>query len=529
MSIEELGTTEVAPEEEAAGRVVPTTEEGRNVNGERTSTAGVVREEARRTSNRSSFGTRRSSRTFSDAEIPDWGMRPATQEERTAGKKSRATALPVTAHLSIREWQVYAEGGHEMVKLKFSIQFRWVDYRLANWVLDEDIPDNIWRPELFILADALNKQMKFTDQGDTNLASSSKPTLASRDRNDGALLWIVDTEETTFEVMSSADGLRSFPFDSVRYDFVLGLSGEKRLEGSCDVRFDWEKTCEMILKVPVLPPSKCSSGDFDMKGISYAKGRHYTPTNPTDGYEDVLLSLHVKRNPKFYLFKTCFPLYAILIFGSLSYCLEVTDLSGRLNLIFAMFLTCFALQWIVLDRLPRVPYMTVLDTIITIVNASLLLMGVGFAVTAVILSREQFSLFSDEIDGSNYSLDEIVNQVRVPEYSLSQIRQADRCDRVMQIVVVSCLIPFHIYVWFGVRSNRKTEGMYRPWSAGSLSFVPEQHGPHYVAFPITHARALLEKRSNQSKELKSGLTLAEEQKQVAEIERGFLGVEKEVF
>ncbi|CAD7969386.1 unnamed protein product [Amoebophrya sp. A120] len=395
---------------------------------------------------------RKTSRTFTDLDIPDWSLRPATFEERQRGEKSTETALPVNAHFWIQEWKVIAADGHEYNKVKFRMQIKWTDYRLANWSLEEDVPENIWRPEMF-----------FVGEGGISIPDSElqkPPTFAARDRNDGVLLWEIYTELAQFEVLASADGLRSFPFDSSRYDFIVCLSGEKRLEGSNEVKFDFEKSCVENFDIPVSDPQKCTSGDFELKGVSYAKGGHSSMANPT-GYEDLLISLHVKRNPKFYLFKTCFPLYAILIFGALSYCLEVSDLSGRLNLIFAMFLTCFALQWIVLDRLPRVPYMTVLDTIISLVNASLLLMGVGSAVVAIILSRDRFPLISStnsnlESDTSSAAV-ELAAQVetKTVNYSVSQVRLADQVDRIFQILVLVLFFGLHLYVVYGVKAARK--------------------------------------------------------------------------
>mmetsp|Transcript_4815 Transcript_4815/g.11847 ORF Transcript_4815/g.11847 Transcript_4815/m.11847 type:complete len:531 (-) Transcript_4815:417-2009(-) len=472
---------------------------------------------------------RRSSRTFSDAEIPDWAARPATAEERKNGFRSKETALPVHVTFWVQQWKVVAKDGHELIEMKMRLLITWRDYRLANWSLEEEVPPDIWKPEIFIVGEG------GMDIDDKDL--EKPPSFATRERHNGELEWILFTKETQFEVLSSADGLRSFPFDSARYDFIVCLSGEKRLEGSPEVRFEFEKSCSQAMYVPVTDPQKCTSGDFDLVGISYAKGAHVSQANP-DGYEDLLLSLHVKRNPKFYLFKTCFPLYAILVFGSLSYCLEVADLSGRLNLIFAMFLTCFALQWIVLDRLPRVPYMTVLDGIITIVNGSLLLMGLGSALCALVLSRDRFSLWSDGLASSSSSgsssssssgdstsggnageaEEQLLQQLQnnAPTYSMSQLRTADRIDQVMSFVVLLVVVGLHLYVYVGVRKARSLEGLHRPWSEGPRSWVKTIEDPRYVAFPLKPNLFFQNKEEQRRKNQE-------------EIFRVYLGEKKDVF
>ena len=56
---------------------------------------------------------------------------------------------------------------------------------------------------------------------------------------------------------------------------------------------------------------------------------------------------------------------------------DISQLGSRLSVIVAMFLTCFAIQWVILDRLPRVPYLTILDSIIFDAIGALGLMLVG--------------------------------------------------------------------------------------------------------------------------------------------------------
>ncbi|CAD7940716.1 unnamed protein product [Amoebophrya sp. A25] len=62
----------------------------------------------------------------------------------------------------------------------------------------------------------------------------------------------------------------------------------------------------------------------------------------------------------------------------MSYFLEVNELAGRLQVILALFLTLFAIQWTLLERLPKFPFLTVLDNVAYAVIIALFLMGAGF-------------------------------------------------------------------------------------------------------------------------------------------------------
>ena len=53
------------------------------------------------------------------------------------------------------------------------------------------------------------------------------------------------------------------------------------------------------------------------------------------------------------------PLAGAVVFGLLTFIISAHLLGDRLQLLSALFLTCFAIQWTVNDRLPRVAYSSV--------------------------------------------------------------------------------------------------------------------------------------------------------------------------
>ena len=68
------------------------------------------------------------------------------------------------------------------------------------------------------------------------------------------------------------------------------------------------------------------------------------------------------------------PLFLVALFGFAVFGLESDDLGTRLSILAALFLTTYAVQWIVIERLPRLPFSTVLDHVAQSVVTALLLM-----------------------------------------------------------------------------------------------------------------------------------------------------------
>jgi hypothetical protein len=131
----------------------------------------------------------------------------------------------------------------------------------------------------------------------------------------------------------------------------------------------------------------CHSGEFFMAAVSFGQGWHKS-WNTGLVYPDLLLSLHVARDPTFYIYKAILPILAIFCFGMMQYFVELDDVPGRLSLVFGMVLTMYAIQWVILDRLPRVPYLTTLDLFIFYGVASLFLMSAGTAIVGLLAKNE---------------------------------------------------------------------------------------------------------------------------------------------
>ncbi|CAD7967852.1 unnamed protein product [Amoebophrya sp. A120] len=178
-----------------------------------------------------------------------------------------------------------------------------------------------------------------------------------------------------------------------------------------------------------------------------------------------LVSVHIGRDPTFYIYKAVVPLEAIFIFTCMIYATPVSDVSGRLQLLFGMFLTGFAIQWTILDRLPRVPYLTVLDKFIFMVVVILLTVGLGSCCAFLVWRSEEEG---DGEDGSNLYSSSSGSGRR----SLSALHKpfdslASKTDFCFCAFVLSAFAFGHWRLFRAVtRQNDLGNGMYRKWVQG---------------------------------------------------------------
>ena len=98
-----------------------------------------------------------------------------------------------------------------------------------------------------------------------------------------------------------------------------------------------------------------------MTGITYGLANHSSPNMKEQAYEDLLVSLHLKRDPTFYKYKAIYPTMAIVIVSLATYTMDAADLGDRMETVIGMFLTSFAIQWTVMERLPPTPYLNNVD------------------------------------------------------------------------------------------------------------------------------------------------------------------------
>ena len=197
-------------------------------------------------------------------------------------------------------------------------------------------------------------------------------------RQAGRLFVEIKLDSDNLNMLADQKRLMTFPFDRIRFEFLCVLAGEKRAETAdkCIVALGPQEYKGQHVSIPVVP----HAGEFDMTAFSYA---HMIHTSPATGlsYEDVAWSVHLQRNGVFYIYKGILPLLAGVLFGFLSFVISPDELSARLQIQVAIFLTCFAIQWLITERLPRIPYLTILDHFVFAAVSTLCVMSFGQCVS----------------------------------------------------------------------------------------------------------------------------------------------------
>lgn len=308
----------------------------------------------------------------------DFSTRPVDPENPAAPVSVRI--LPIFRH-----WEVKPLEGKEALVLRFKVQIWWHDWRFDSidssdtWPPNAPLPKNIWRPEFFSLY--VFDMLQVPD------LEGILPTFVTPREPSGKLFWEVEFPDLPMNMLRHENALRNFPFDSTRLDFGFCLSGEKRLETERDIimHFDNEfldqNNSEKTIPFNIQFTGQVSVGEFALDRISFALGSHFSPAMKDVVYRDAFFSLHIRRIPSFYLNKGVLPLVAIASLGAMSYFMKPEELGNRLSLICTMFLTCFAVQWITVERLPRVPYNTAFDKVVFAVGACLFTMALAACIT----------------------------------------------------------------------------------------------------------------------------------------------------
>ena len=88
------------------------------------------------------------------------------------------------------------------------------------------------------------------------------------------------------------------------------------------------------------------------QAVTFGVFKHSSP-NTGLVYRDCIWSLHIQRDPTYYIFKGAVPIYVIVAFAFFQFAMDVdAQLTERLNFLVALMLSSFAIQWTATDRLP---------------------------------------------------------------------------------------------------------------------------------------------------------------------------------
>ena len=344
----------------------------------------------------------------------------------------------VSVELNVQEFKVDTHNG-EFLQATFWVVLEWEDPRLLAAGIDTSdpsaMPKDIWRP-----ADCFPTNFVWTDPQRPVTFFSLAP---------GRLQWWRETKPTHVDISSAGGGeerFRSFPFDSARIDFLFCMSDEIKLETDVDIELDFDRRNVKsqggeLRQVEWIGQRR--QGEFVCTAVTFGIFKH---TSPNTGlvYRDCIWSLHVQRDPTYYIFKGAVPIYVIVAFAFFQFAMDVdAQLTERLNFLVALMLSSFAIQWTVTDRLPRVPFVTALDRLIFASLLALFMMALGSVLTNQVVC-------SGRLGGCDYV----------------DIKRIRTWDRACLGATLAAFVAMHIDILRRVRAFTKQKGSHRTWKEG---------------------------------------------------------------
>ena len=438
-----------------------------------------------------------------DLKDVDWSKRP------------QAPGCPVQIQVVIqfKHWEIAKDGGKEILTWNGVLELYWVDPRLDGYPRSRGVPESIWKPGVtgsrgFDLGEA-ERQAKLPS---FNGKKKGITDAVGGAISNGGLCLKVEFQlgNGGLNLSNHLKRFRAFPYDSTRVDTLTqfwspsnehafpALAGRKEEGGGGGEEDDsnsahgtWDNSelsganvIELQLNRPNLPHrvkdgefqhvdwvATRHSDDYALVCLGYAVGSNHVGVwgNPAGSRPSLCLSLQIARTPNFYEHKSIIPLYLVLIFGFLTYySLEPSDLPSRISVVSALFLTVFGIQWITIERLPRLPFSTILDTVASSAIAGLMLMLVG-ACAAYKLAQPSGGRCNG--DGADCA-DE--------DEAFFEYDTAATVDMVVTLaagVFIVCYAFLYGLVYQRSKINREV-GWSRPWregkSLGNMKFAPHE-------------------------------------------------------
>eukprot|EP00419_Tripos_fusus_P025709 CAMPEP_0172724262 /NCGR_PEP_ID=MMETSP1074-20121228/85551_1 /TAXON_ID=2916 /ORGANISM="Ceratium fusus, Strain PA161109" /LENGTH=364 /DNA_ID=CAMNT_0013550681 /DNA_START=251 /DNA_END=1345 /DNA_ORIENTATION=- len=248
------------------------------------------------------------------------------------------------------------------VYLRIGIWQRWHDPRIAARGQSRtcQLPPNLWSPRPVIspkLADFVCYTAEFQQQ-------------PGKDAEIGDLYTLTWFEGHIVNLMD----LHPFPFDidDVEFEILASecflKSGETNASYKTDYRW-------------LLEGSKKKNDRFKMSKNVEPHGWHAIATEieyvNTEHEQDVVrIKIHIARIWTYYMYKVLVPLLMIVIVNFAQVFFPVDELSGKMEHVTALFLSTFALLYVLSSDLPKTSFQTPIDWVILFTMLVLALSGI---------------------------------------------------------------------------------------------------------------------------------------------------------
>lgn len=207
-------------------------------------------------------------------------------------------------------------------------------------LLEEDVREKfsvIWWPDI-----TFANEVEGRDIADEELVIHENGTLEYREKFTVVLEAIYDLSKFPFDEQTLEIEIESFAWD----EGSLQLHINEKFSGFSD-RFQIPEWRWQEDNVTTRIEDRMEKGDR-------------TP------FSEFLMSIHITRQSGFYIWKVLFPLVILVSMCFAVFWMDEEGLSSRLPVSFTGVLTVVAYQFIATGSLPKIPYVTLMDTYITV-------------------------------------------------------------------------------------------------------------------------------------------------------------------
>mmetsp|Transcript_6425 Transcript_6425/g.15534 ORF Transcript_6425/g.15534 Transcript_6425/m.15534 type:complete len:437 (-) Transcript_6425:396-1706(-) len=241
--------------------------------------------------------------------------------------------------------------------VKCFMETSWYDDKFLKWCISEKKHEG--KPKPVKISDDLATELKLW-KPKIKFKNTSKALMPE---NYGTVdAWAGDPKTGLLTMRTAYQGratcvldLRAFPFD--RHDLIISwhfMNKDRRLWLVDDAKITTGKVQVRSQEWELIP--------FEGEPILVERGWS-DPEDSTSGnvYPAARGRVRIARYYKYYLYNTVLIVILITLMTLGAVCCDPSDLGDRLNVTLTVMLTTVAIKWTIDDRIPNVPYLTIID------------------------------------------------------------------------------------------------------------------------------------------------------------------------
>eukprot|EP00658_Telonema_sp_P-2_P024873 TRINITY_DN20007_c0_g1_i10.p1 TRINITY_DN20007_c0_g1~~TRINITY_DN20007_c0_g1_i10.p1 ORF type:complete len:329 (-),score=96.94 TRINITY_DN20007_c0_g1_i10:118-1104(-) len=207
--------------------------------------------------------------------------------------------------------------------------------------------------------------------------------------------------------MSQRMDLRSYPLD--QHDLVVTYMSAHYSNSNVSLRLIAEEDGEASWTI-----TPWIEG-WTITGTTHEVGKKalLDATGESHDYDVVVMTIHVKRDPEYYIMNQALPLAVIMAMASTTFVFELNGFEKRITVLFTSILTLMAFSVYLGENMPRTAYSTGMHILIYM-SYTMLLLAVCHTSSLWLILREHLLLADEDGDGET-SHEEMVNYLRTKQ------------------------------------------------------------------------------------------------------------------